>query len=88
MPDLPDTAPWWAKWINDEWSSCWKWFSVQGIVLLGALPEAYASIPEFQQVIPANYLPHVQAGLAFLTLVGRLMKQSNQQQKSIMEEIK
>jgi len=58
-----------------DWRKAHKWFSVQGLALLTAAPLLYASFSEMQAYLPPKVFSICMGALAFLTILGRLVKQ-------------
>lgn len=54
----------------------WRWFSVQALALLAALPLIWPQIPpEVQAMLPEAWRPWVLVALAVGGIVGRLVDQ-------------
>lgn len=63
------------KLVNDA-RRAWQWFSVQALAVLALVPVIWAELPvEAQALVPAEWRPWVLAGVAMAGLVGRLIKQ-------------
>lgn len=59
-----------------EWRSAWRMFSVQVLVLIGALTAFWQELPpEIVALLPAEIRHWVITGLALAGLVGRLIDQ-------------
>lgn len=62
--------------LIDEAGKCWRMFSVQAMVLAGAIQGAWVFIPpEMQATIPEHWLRIVTIALLVLGVVGRLVDQ-------------
>ena len=56
----------------------WRWFSVQALALLVALPVLWETLPpELTAVIPEAWMPWILAGIALAGLVGRFVRQGD-----------
>ena len=54
----------------------WRWFSVQALAVLVALPVLFETLPpEVVAVIPADWRPWLIAAVALAGMVGRLVDQ-------------
>lgn len=61
-----------------DWRRAWRWFSVQALAVLAALPVAWAELPpDVQAMLPEAWRPWLLAGLALAGLVGRLVDQGD-----------
>lgn len=61
-----------------DWRRAWRWFSVQALAVLAALPVAWAELPpDVQAMLPEPWRPWLLAGLALAGLVGRLVDQGD-----------
>jgi hypothetical protein len=64
------------KFVEDV-KQAWKWFSVQAMVLAGAIQGAWIFVPDDMKAsIPANLMQGVTVGLLVLGVVGRITDQS------------
>lgn len=62
--------------LIDEWRKCWRMFSVQSMVLAGAIQGAWVFIPaEMQATIPDGWLRWATIALLALGVIGRLVDQ-------------
>jgi hypothetical protein len=60
----------------DDVRQAWRWFSVQAMVLAGALQVAWEVLPpDMKASIPDNYVRWITLGLLSLGVAGRLVKQ-------------
>ena len=56
----------------------WRWFSVQALAVLVALPVLFETLPpEVVAVIPADWQPWIIAAVALAGMVGRMIPQDN-----------
>lgn len=59
-----------------DWKDAWRWFSVQALAAIMALPMVWAMLPsDAKAFLPAGWEPWVLVGLAAAGLVGRLIDQ-------------
>ena len=59
-----------------NWRKCWRMFSVQAMVLAGAIQGAWASLPsEMQSTVSDEWLRYATIALMVLGVVGRLVAQ-------------
>ena len=74
--DLPDDAPWWAKWLVANANQAFTWWSVQWPVVCGILIESYTAYgDELSAWLPATWMPHLAAIGFFLTALLRVTRQ-------------
>jgi hypothetical protein len=56
--------------------SAWRWFSVQSMVLAGAIQGAWLFVPEdLRASVPQNWLQSITIALMVAGVAGRLVKQ-------------
>jgi protein-S-isoprenylcysteine O-methyltransferase Ste14 len=61
----------------ENWKEAWKWFSVQALVVLAALPLVWTALPaDAKRLLPDGWEPWVLFGLALAGLIGRLVDQN------------
>ena len=61
----------------EGWRRAWRWFSVQAMVLAGALQGAWLVLtPAMQASIPQNIVQAITLTLLVLGVVGRLVDQT------------
>lgn len=59
-----------------QWKRCWRMFSVQAMVLAGALQAAWAALPpEMMETIPEPWVRGITITLLVLGVIGRLVVQ-------------
>ncbi len=59
-----------------DWRQAWRWFSVQALALLVALPLVWVSLPaDAKAFLPDSFEPWVLVLVAIGGLVGRLIDQ-------------
>lgn len=59
-----------------NWQKAWKWFSVQAMVLSGAVTVAWAELPsDLRDTLPEWLGTALAAGILVLGVVGRLVDQ-------------
>jgi hypothetical protein len=63
--------------LIDDWRKAWRWFSVQAMVLAGALQAAWLAVPDDlkQGWLTDGYATMATIVLLFLGTVGRLVDQ-------------
>ncbi len=62
--------------LIDNWRSCWRWLSVQAMVLAGALQGAWLFIPEDMKTsMPPGVVQAATVTLLVLGVAGRLVDQ-------------
>lgn len=63
--------------LVEDWRDAWRWFSVQALAALMALPLVWVSLPsDAKSFLPDSAEPWVLAVLAAGGLVGRLIDQN------------
>ena len=63
--------------IIEDWKSCWRWLSVQAMVLAGAVQGAWAFIPDdLKSSMPHGIVQGATIALLVLGVAGRLVDQS------------
>jgi len=79
LTPFPDDAPWWAKWLANNWRTIWREWSSWLITATGALAglsevlPAYA--PELSQYVGGSVLHKLTAACAVAALVAKFIKQ-------------
>lgn len=59
-----------------DWRRAWRWFSVQVLAAIAALPFVWAYIPpEVQAWVPEAWRPWILAAMALAGIAGRLIDQ-------------
>lgn len=80
--DLPDDAPWWARWLDANFRDAWRWASVWWPGLCAAAIEIWAQLPAEQQqqfldslisLIPVSLRPHALASIFCASIVLRVL---------------
>ena len=62
--------------LIDDWKQCWRWFSVQAMVLATAIQGAWMFIPpQLQASIPPGWVKTITISLLVLGILGRLVDQ-------------
>lgn len=60
-----------------DWKDAWRWFSVQALIILAALPVVWSAIPsDAKGFLPDGWEPWVLFGLAIAGLIGRVIDQN------------
>ena len=58
----------------EDWKSAWRWFSVQALTIIAAIPLVWPMIPpDVQAWLPEQYRPYVILALALGGIVGRVV---------------
>lgn len=58
------------------WKQAWRWFSVHALILAGAIPVVWASLPDDMKAsIPPDVLATITGVVAALGVIGRLFVQ-------------
>lgn len=64
--------------LVEGWQKSVKWFSVQAMVLAGAIQGAWVFIPpEMKETIPVEWVSYLTMGLMVSGVFGRLVDQSS-----------
>jgi hypothetical protein len=59
-----------------DWRDAWKWLSVHALIVTGALPAVWESLPhDWREAIPATWLAVVTVITAVVGVYGRLLDQ-------------
>ena len=59
-----------------DWRSAWRWFSVQALAILAALPLVWMALPsDAKGFLPDNLEPWVLFALAVGGIIGRVIDQ-------------
>ena len=59
-----------------NWKSCLKWFSVQAMVLAGAIQTTWMNLPDdMKMTVPETWVSITTVVLMVLGVVGRVIKQ-------------
>lgn len=60
-----------------NWRECWRWFSVQALAAIAALPLVWPSLPaDVRAWVPDSWQPWILVALALGGIAGRLVDQS------------
>jgi ABC-type uncharacterized transport system permease subunit len=60
-----------------DWRAAWRWFSVQALVVLAALPLVWSTLPaDLRAYLPDGWEPYVLLLVAVGGLAGRLIDQT------------
>lgn len=63
--------------LVENWRNAWKWFSVQSLAVLVALPLVWPVLPaDVKAWVPPEWQPWLFVTIAFGGLLGRLVDQS------------
>lgn len=62
--------------LTPNWQSCMKWFSVQAMVLAGAIQTTWMNIPDdLKATVPETWVSTTTVVLMVLGVIGRVIKQ-------------
>lgn len=62
--------------LISDWRNCWRYYSVQALVAIAALPAIWASLPyEAQMMLPEAWRPWLFSALAVSGVIGRVVSQ-------------
>lgn len=68
--------------LVDDVKRCWRWLSVQCMVVAGAIQTAWVFIPEdMKATFPKNWLQVITVALLVIGVVGRLFQQPSKIRK-------
>jgi ABC-type uncharacterized transport system permease subunit len=63
--------------IIPDWRRAWRWFSVQALVVLAALPLVWSTLPaDLRAYLPDGWEPYVLLVVAIGGLAGRFVDQN------------
>lgn len=66
--------------LVDDWRQGWRWFSVQAMVVAGAIQGAWLFIPgDMKASIPDTWVKALTLTLLVLGIAGRLVQQAPQE---------
>lgn len=76
--DIPDNAPWWAKWFVANVNEAWHWASNRWSIACAVAAETYAEFPDqindaVQKLVPPAWYPHLIAGAFAMTALWRII---------------
>ena len=59
-----------------NWKDAWRWFSVQALALIVALPFVWGSLPaDLKAYVPEGWEPYILMAIAAAGLIGRVIDQ-------------
>ena len=62
--------------LVEHWKQAWRWFSVQALTLLAALPIVWMGLPDdVKAMVPADWAKYLMIAVAIGGLVGRMVDQ-------------
>ena len=80
LAPLPDSAPWWAKWMVANARQAWRWGSVRWPVFCAIGCEVYAQYgDQIIAYIPESWRPHLLAAAFGVTIILRVINLSKDQ---------
>jgi len=60
-----------------DWKKAWRWFSVQALIAIAALPVVWSMLPsDVKTFLPDGWEPWILVGLALAGLIGRVIDQN------------
>jgi hypothetical protein len=60
-----------------DWKKAWRWFSVQALIAIAALPVVWSMLPsDVRAFLPNGWEPWILVGLALAGLIGRVIDQN------------
>lgn len=60
-----------------DWRNAWKWFSVQALAILIALPVLWMGLPaDVKAMVPEAWKPWIMVAIAVAGFAGRLVDQN------------
>ena len=63
--------------LVQDWREAWKWFSVQALVTIAALPMIWSALPaDTKALVPNGWEPWIFFALAIAGVIGRLVDQN------------
>lgn len=63
--------------LVEDWKQAWRWFSVQALAAIVALPVAWGLLPaDVKAFLPQSWEPWVLVGIAAAGIVGRIIDQN------------
>ena len=66
--------------LVQDWRRCWRWFSVQAMVVAGAIQGAWLFIPaDMKASVPDDWVRWMTLTLLVLGIAGRLVQQTPQE---------
>lgn len=62
-----------------NWRESWRWFSVQALVAIAALPMVWVALPpDLKDAVPDDWLMWIAAAVALAGMIGRVVDQGSQ----------
>jgi hypothetical protein len=60
-----------------NWRDAWRWFSVQALIVIAALPVIWSALPpDTKALVPEGWEPWIFFALAIAGVIGRLIDQN------------
>ena len=63
--------------LEAEWKKCWRWFSVQGAMIVIAAPQIYGQVTAMREFISPATFNHIMSVLGVLIILGRITAQAS-----------
>ncbi len=79
--EMPNDAPWWARWMVENWREAKRWLSVQLALLCAAGCQLDAAYPDqineaIANAFPATWRPHILSAIFLVIAIARLKNQT------------
>jgi hypothetical protein len=65
---------WLTKWLNDEWTSAWRWIQTWLGVAIMAAPQVYDNVQTLQAFLPATWFRVIMSILGGAVIINTLRK--------------
>ena len=63
--------------LIDNWRQAWRWFSVQSMLIAGAIQTTWLTLPaDLKDTIPVGWVLGVAVAVLVLGVIGRLIDQT------------
>lgn len=69
-PDMPEVAPWWAKYLSSKLRCISKEMRLWGALLLALAPEAYQNISQIQAYVTPGWFHLISSIIGGLVTIG------------------
>lgn len=67
--------------LVEDWKKAWRWFSVNAMLLAGAIQAAWIGTPDdLRAAVPAHLVQWITMALLGLGVAGRVVKQGDEKQ--------
>lgn len=75
--NMPQDAPWWARWLAAEWRDAWRWLSTWLIAAAAVAPMAYENLSVLQNNLPPNIFHWIETGIVCLIFFQNIRRKPN-----------